>query len=95
MARAAYLQRTCASSPETRLELHDRLADHRLADDREQPRRQRDQLRREVRVRHAGSHRRMRLSVPREQHRHEQLEPLRQYIRSFAHARASCCLARV
>jgi hypothetical protein len=59
------------SSPETHLELHNRLAHHR-----EQPRRQRDQLRRELRVRHTGGDRRRRLPVPREQHRHEQLEPL-------------------
>ena len=70
------------AAPPTHLELHDRLADHR-----EQPRRERDQLRRELRVRHTGSDRR-RLPVPREQHRHEQLEPLQQPIRSFAHARA-------
>jgi hypothetical protein len=63
--------------PQTHLEPHDRLADHR-----EQPRRQREQLRRELRVRHTGSDRRRRLPVPHEQHRHEQLEPLRQRIRS-------------
>jgi hypothetical protein len=72
------------SRPTTHLERHDRLADHR-----QQPRRQRDQLRRELRVRHTGGDRRRRLPVPCEQHRHEQLEPLRQRIRSFAHARAS------
>ena len=60
-----------ASSRETHLERHDRLADHR-----EQPRRQRDQPRRELVVRHTGGDRRRRLPVPREQHRHEQLEPL-------------------
>ena len=76
--------RTTASSPETHLELHGRLADHR-----EQLRRQRDQLRREIRVRHTGSDRRQRLPVPREQHRHEQLQPLQQCIRSFAHMRSS------
>ncbi len=66
-----------ASSPMTHLELHDRLADHR-----EQPRRQRDQLRREIRVRRTGGDRRRRLLVLREQHRLEQLEPLQQPIRS-------------
>jgi len=72
------------SSPETHLELHDRLADHR-----EQPRRQRDQLRRELRVRRTGGDRRRRLAVPREQHIHEQLEPLQQHIMAFAYTRSS------
>jgi hypothetical protein len=40
-------------------------------------------------VRHTGGDRRRRLPAPREQHRHEQLEPLHQYIRSFAHT-ADC-----
>jgi hypothetical protein len=71
------------SSPETHLELDDRLADHR-----EQPRRQREQLRRELVVRHTGSDRRRRLPVPREQHRHELLQPLQQPIRSFSHIHA-------
>jgi hypothetical protein len=79
--------RTCSlnarKQPQTHFEPHDRLADHR-----EQPRRQREQLRRELSVRHTGSHHRWRLPVPREQHRHEQLEPLRQYIRSFSRTRA-------
>ena len=61
----------------THLELQDRLADHR-----ERPRRQRDQLRREIRVRRTGGNRRRRLLVLREQHRLEQLEPLQQPIRS-------------
>ena len=72
--------RTHAISPEAHLELDDRLADHR-----EQPRRQRDQLRRELRVRHTSSDRRRRLPVPREQHHHEHLEPLQQHLRLFAH----------
>ena len=72
------------AAPGLHLDLHDRLADHR-----EQPRRQRDQLRREVGVRDTGSDRRRRLPAPREQHRHEQLEPLHQPIRSFAHTRSS------
>ncbi len=73
-----------ASRPKTRLERHDRLADHR-----EQPRRQREQLRRELRVRAIGGDRWRRLPVPREQHRHEQLEPLhRQRIGSFSRTRA-------
>jgi hypothetical protein len=85
---SALCQRACslrllASSRETHLERHDRLANHR-----EQPRRQRDQLRRELRVRHTGGDRRKRLPVPREQHRHEQLEPLQEHTRSFAHARS-------
>ena len=74
--------------PEKHLELHHRRADHR-----EQPRRQRYQLRRELRVRHTGSDRRQQIPVPCEQHRHEQLEPLlvplQQSIRSFAHTRSS------
>ncbi len=74
-------QRKRTHAPKTHLELHDRLADHR-----EQPRRQREQLRREVRVRHTGGGRWMRLPVPREQHRHEQLQPLQQRIRSFTRA---------
>ncbi len=78
MARAAYTHTHAharTSRPEAHRELHDRLADHR-----EQPRRQRDQLRRELRVRLTGSDRRRRLQVPREQHRHEQLEPLQQHV---------------
>jgi hypothetical protein len=71
------------SRPKTHLELHDRLADHR-----EQPRRQRDQLRRELRVRHTGGGRRRRLPVPRQQHRHEELEPLHPHLRSFSRTRA-------
>jgi hypothetical protein len=72
------------SSPKTHLELHDRLADHR-----EQPRLQREQLRRELRVRPTAGGRRRRLPVPRKQHRHEQLEPLhRQRIGSFSRTRA-------
>ena len=71
------------SNREAHLEPHDRLADHR-----EQPRRQRDQLRRELRVRHAGSDRRRRPPVPRKQHRHEQLQPLQHHIRSFSRTRA-------
>ncbi len=71
------------SSATTHLELDDRLADHR-----EQPRRKRDQLRRERRVRHTGGDRRRRLPVPREQHCHEQLEPLQRHIRSFSRASA-------
>ena len=63
---------------ESHLELDDRLADHR-----EQPRRQRDQLRRELHVRHTGSDRR-RLPVPCEQDRHEQLQQLQPHLRSFA-----------
>jgi hypothetical protein len=57
------------------LERHDRLTDHL-----EQPRRQRDQLRRELRVRRTGSDRR--LPVSREQHRHQQLQPLYRNMRS-------------
>ena len=65
------------TSPTTHLELPDRRADHR-----EQPRRQRDQLRRKPRVRHTGGARRRRLPVPREQQCHEQLEPLQRLLRS-------------
>ena len=71
------------AAPKTHLELHDRLADHR-----EQPRRQREQLRRELSVRHAGGDRRRRLPAPCKQHRHEQLEPLQPRIRSFRRTRA-------
>ena len=93
------MQHTRAHAPETHLELHDRLADHR-----EQPGRQRDQLRRKRCVRRTGGNRRRRLPVPREQHRHEQLEPLQRHLRSFSrtHARAGrrrsrslCTLPRV
>jgi hypothetical protein len=74
IARAAYtyVHPRTPAGPEAHVELHDRLAHHR-----EQPRRQRDQLRRELRVRHTGGDRRRRPPVPREQHRHKQLEPLR------------------
>ncbi len=82
MQKRAYTHAKAA--PETHLELHDRLADLR-----EQPRRQRDQPRRELRVRRTGGDRRWRLPVPRQQHRHEQHEPLQQDTRSFAHARSS------
>jgi hypothetical protein len=40
-------------------------------------------------VRHTGSDRRRRLPAPCQQHRHEQLQPLQQHIRSFAHTRSS------
>jgi len=63
------------------LELHDRLADHR-----EQPRRKRDKLCRELRMRHTGGDRRRRLPVPREQHCREQLEPLQQHISTLGHS---------
>ena len=69
------------SNSTTHLELHDRLADHR-----EQPRRKRDKLRRELRMRHTGGDRRRRLPVPREQHRREQLEPLQQHISTLGHS---------
>jgi hypothetical protein len=52
-------------------------------------------------VRHTGSDRRQRQPVPREQHRHEQLQPLHRHIRSFAHTRSSrqsnarCVFSRV
>jgi hypothetical protein len=75
--------RTHARQPEAHLEPHDRLAHHR-----EQPRRQRDQLRREIRVRCTGGDRRRRRPVPREQRRHEQLEPLQQHLGSFGRAHA-------
>ena len=55
----------------THLELHHRLADHR-----EKPRRQRDQLCGELVARHTGGDRRRRRPVPRKKDRHEQLEPL-------------------
>jgi len=71
------------TAPTTHLELHDRLADHR-----EQPRRQREQLLRELRVRNTGGDRRRWLPVPREQHRHEQLQPLQPRTRSFRRTRA-------
>ena len=72
------------AAPRSHLELHDRRADHR-----EQPRRQREQLRRQLVVRHAGSDRRRRLLVPREQHRHQQLEPLQRRLGHFALARSN------
>jgi hypothetical protein len=97
MAHAASTHARTPGSDKTHLELHDRLADHR-----EQPRRQRDQLRRERCVRPTGGDCRRRLPVPREQHRHEQLEPLQPHIWSFVHARSSrqeqgarCVLPRV
>jgi hypothetical protein len=79
MARAAnpHARARTPSSPETHLELHNRLADNR-----EQPRRQRDHIRRELRVRRTGGDRRRRRPVPRQLHRHEQLEPL-QRIASY------------
>ncbi len=65
----------------------------RRAHHREQPRRQRDhdQLRRELSVRHTGSDRWRRLPVPREQHRHEQLQPLQRHTRAFSRARTLGC----
>ncbi len=39
-------------------------------------------------MRPTGGDRRHRLPVPREQHRHEQLEPLQERIRSFSCTRA-------
>ncbi len=79
MARAAnpHAHARTPSSPEAHLELHNRLADNR-----EQPRRQRDHIRRELRVRRTGGDRRRRRPVPRQLHRHEQLEPL-QRIASY------------
>ena len=61
--------------PEAYLERHDRLADLL-----ERPRRQRHQLRREG---DTGSDRRLRETVPRKQHRLEQLQPLQRHTRSF------------
>ena len=61
--------------PEAYLERHDRLADLL-----ERPRRQRHQLRREG---DTGSDRRLRETVPRKQHRLEQLQPLQRHSRSF------------
>ena len=69
-------------NPETHLELPHRFADHL-----EQPRRQRDQLGRELSVRPTWGDRRKRPPVPREQHRQEHIRPLQTRLVSFGHAR--------
>ena len=69
-------------NPETHLELPHRFADHL-----EQPRRQRDQLGRELSVRPTWGDRRKLPPVPREQHRQEHIRPLQTRLASFGHVR--------
>ena len=68
---SARLEPTAITTSKSHLQPHDRLADLRV-----QPRRQRHQLRRELRAPRPGGDRRRLPTLPREQRRHEQLQPL-------------------